>query len=78
MPFTFRRVFAASTTVVAFALCLGAALPSHAEDERRGVVSAPALPTLHPAFLLRQPMAKRQAWADMLSLAARLDNGDAR
>ena len=38
-----------------------------------GAISAPALPTLHPAFLLRQPMAKRQAWADMLSLAARLD-----
>lgn len=43
-----------------------------------GGVSAPALPTLHPAFLLRQPMAKRQAWADMLSLAARLDDGQAR
>ena len=43
-----------------------------------GGVSAPALPTLHPAFLLRQPLAKRQAWADMLSLAARLDNGEAR
>ena len=42
-----------------------------------GGVSAPALPTLHPAFLLRQPMAKRQAWADLLSLAARLD-GQAR
>ena len=40
-----------------------------------GGVSAPALPTLHPAFLLRQPIAKRQAWADMLSLAARLDSG---
>lgn len=39
-----------------------------------GGVSAPALPTLHPAFLLRQPIAKRQAWADMLSLAARLDS----
>ena len=38
-----------------------------------GGVSAPALPTLHPAFLLRQPMAKRQVWADLLSLAARLD-----
>ena len=43
-----------------------------------GGVAAPALPTLHPAFLLRQPLAKRQAWADMLSLAARLDNGEAR
>ena len=41
MPFTFRRVFSASTTALAFALCLGAALPAHAEeDERRGVLSA--------------------------------------
>jgi len=38
-----------------------------------GDISAPALPTLHPAFLLRQPQAKKQAWADMLALAARLD-----
>ncbi len=41
MPFTFRRVFSASTTALAFALCLGVAMPAHAEeDERRGVVSA--------------------------------------
>jgi len=38
-----------------------------------GDVSAPALPTLHPAFLLRQPQAKKQAWVDMLALATRLD-----
>ncbi|MBX9707691.1 MAG: uracil-DNA glycosylase [Caulobacteraceae bacterium] len=38
-----------------------------------GNVSAPVLATLHPAFLLRQPQAKRQAWADMLALAARLE-----
>ncbi len=38
-----------------------------------GDVSAPVLPTLHPAFLLRQPMAKRLAWQDMLSLAARVN-----
>lgn len=38
-----------------------------------GDVSAPALPTLHPAFLLRQPQAKRAAWADMLSLAMKID-----
>lgn len=38
-----------------------------------GDVSAPVLATLHPAFLLRQPQAKRQAWADMLALAARLE-----
>lgn len=38
-----------------------------------GDVSAPVIATLHPAFLLRQPQAKRQAWADMLELAVRLD-----
>ena len=38
-----------------------------------GAVSAPAMPTLHPAFLLRQPQAKRQVWADLLALAVRLE-----
>ncbi|MEI4196166.1 uracil-DNA glycosylase [Roseovarius sp. E0-M6] len=32
----------------------------------------PALPMFHPAYLLRQPTAKRAAWADLLSLQARL------
>ena len=35
--------------------------------------TVPAMATLHPAFLLRQPQAKRVVWADILSLAARLD-----
>ena len=38
-----------------------------------GGLSVPALITLSPGFLLRQPQAKRQAWSDMLSLAVRLD-----
>jgi DNA polymerase len=38
-----------------------------------GALTLPALPTLHPAFLLRQPSAKKKAWADLLSLADRLD-----
>ena len=32
----------------------------------------PALPTLHPAYLLRQPAHKRLAWADFLALKIRL------
>ncbi|MBA4490550.1 uracil-DNA glycosylase [Paracoccus sp. S1E-3] len=32
----------------------------------------PALPMTHPAYLLRNPIAKREAWADLLSLAERL------
>jgi DNA polymerase len=37
--------------------------------------SIPALPTLHPAFLLRQPIHKRETWADLLALRRRLDQG---
>ena len=33
----------------------------------------PALPMLHPAFLLRQPAAKKMAWEDLLMLVERLD-----
>lgn len=36
----------------------------------------PALPTLHPAFLLRQPTAKKKAWSDLMTLAERLDRPD--
>lgn len=35
--------------------------------------SIPALPTLHPAYLLRNPIAKRQSWADLRSLRRALD-----
>ena len=33
---------------------------------------APCLPMFHPAYLLRSPGAKREAWADLLELQARL------
>ncbi|MEL6452237.1 MAG: uracil-DNA glycosylase [Pseudomonadota bacterium] len=35
----------------------------------------PAIPMFHPAYLLRTPAAKREAWADLLSLKARLRDG---
>jgi uracil-DNA glycosylase family 4 len=35
-------------------------------------VEIPVLPTFHPAYLLRQPGAKRQAWQDLLSLKLKL------
>jgi DNA polymerase len=34
----------------------------------------PALPMFHPAYLLRTPGAKRETWADLLSLKARLES----
>jgi len=38
-----------------------------------GSLEIPALPTLHPAFLLRQPAAKRKSWEDLLILSERID-----
>ena len=37
------------------------------------VMGRPCLPMFHPAYLLRQPLAKREAWADLLSLKAKLN-----
>jgi len=34
-----------------------------------------ALPTLHPAYLLRNPLAKRDAWADLLMLHRHINDG---
>jgi DNA polymerase len=39
------------------------------------VAGIPALPIFHPAYLLRTPAKKREAWADLLMLKARLDEG---
>ena len=36
------------------------------------VAGKPCLPMVHPAYLLRNPVAKREAWADLLALKARL------
>jgi DNA polymerase len=41
--------------------------------EWRGV---PVIATFHPAALLRDGLKKREAWADLLALKARLDAGD--
>lgn len=38
----------------------------------------PALPMTHPAYLLRNPAAKREAWADLLSLSGRLEGAGGR
>ena len=37
----------------------------------------PALPTLHPAYLLRIPAAKRQSWLDLRALRRALDDAGA-
>ncbi len=37
------------------------------------IAPIPTLPIYHPAFVLRRPIAKREVWADLLSLRARLE-----
>lgn len=43
-------------------------------EYQAGGEAIPALPTLHPAFLLRNPAQKRLVWADLLSLQDRLQS----
>jgi uracil-DNA glycosylase family 4 len=38
-----------------------------------GATAIPAMPTLHPAYLLRNPAQKRLVWADLLALQQRLE-----
>lgn len=40
---------------------------------KAGETATPAMPTLHPAYLLRNPAQKRLAWADFLALQDRLE-----
>lgn len=57
-------------------------IPSIALLNQRGItrlrgtwtraLGLPVLPMCHPSYLLRQPHAKREAWADLLSLEERL------
>jgi DNA polymerase len=38
----------------------------------------PLMPTYHPAYLLRNPVAKREAWEDMKQVMTRLREGEGR
>ena len=42
------------------------------DEYRIGETSVPAMPTLHPAYLLKNPAAKRNAWHDLLAIQAKL------
>ncbi|WP_282602389.1 uracil-DNA glycosylase [Paracoccus sp. PARArs4] len=80
MPFLRRHVELADPDVIV----LMGNIPCQAALERRGILrlrgqwteafGKPALPMTHPAYLLRNPQAKREAWADLLSLQARLES----
>jgi DNA polymerase len=42
-------------------------------EYRVGNVMVPVMPTLHPAYLLRQPAHKKLAWRDLQALASRME-----
>ncbi len=86
-PFISRQIELANPD---FLICLGA--PSAAEllGNKVGILKfrgqwktyetgqrpIRAMATLHPAYLLRQPLQKRLAWRDLLALRAALDGRD--
>lgn len=41
--------------------------------ETAGIGTLPAMATLHPAYLLRQPAQKRAAWLDLIAVREKLD-----
>jgi len=78
MPFVERHVALADPDVIV----LMGNTPCAALLGKRGILrlrghwtqalGKPVLPMTHPAYLLRNPAAKREAWADLLSLRCRL------
>jgi uracil-DNA glycosylase family 4 len=79
MPFVLRMIDLARPE---FILCLGSTPTQRLLGLTDGILKTrgawrefrgtPVLPTLHPAYLLRQPAQKRLAWRDLLSLQRKL------
>jgi len=80
LPFLERHVQLANPDVL---VCMGN-IACQALIEKTGItrlrgtwveaLGKPLMPMFHPAFLLRRPEAKRDAWADLLDVKAKLGN----
>lgn len=84
LPFLIRTIEIQKPDVI---VCLGATPAHRLTGKSDGILklrgkwmsanisgrNIPLLPTLHPAYLLRQPNQKRLAWRDLLSLRQMLD-----
>ena len=78
MPFLLRHIALAKPEL----LVVMGNISCHALLGKRGITrlrgqwakaaGLPVIPMFHPAYLLRNPAAKREAWADLLDLQARL------
>ncbi|OCX66984.1 uracil-DNA glycosylase [Thioclava sp. SK-1] len=80
-PFLARHIALADPDVIvlmgnaACAAGLGRAGLSRLRGIWTEAFGKPALPMQHPVHLMRQPAAKRDAWADLLALKVRLQQG---
>ena len=85
LPFLRRHIELADPKVI---VLLGAVAGRHVMGITEGIMKSrgrwleyrigermvPIMPTLHPAYLLRQPAHKKLAWRDLQSLAARMES----
>ena len=88
LPFTLRQIELADPDVL---VCMGAPSAQTLLDIKGGILKARghwfryhtgsreirAIATLHPAYLLRQPLQKRLAWRDFLAIKKALATADA-
>ncbi len=78
LPFIQRHIALANPDVLVLMgntpcqALLGRAGITRLRGQWQDVLGRPTLPMFHPAYLLRQPAAKREAWADLLDLKAKL------
>ena len=78
LPFLERHITLANPDVLVLMgntpcqALLGRAGITRMRGEWVEVMGKPCLPMFHPAYLLRNPIAKREAWADLLDLNAKL------
>jgi len=78
LPFLQRHIALANPDVILLMgntpcqALLGRAGITRMRGHWQEVLGRPALPMFHPAYLLRQPIEKRAAWADLLLLKAKL------
>ena len=86
LPFLHRHIELANPQLL---ILLGAVSVRHVLGLSEGIMRArgrweiyqsaclnraiPTMPTLHPAFLLRQPAAKRLAWRDLLAISEKIE-----
>jgi len=85
LPFVRRQIELVEPKIL---VCLGAAAAQTMLGVKEGILRTrgrwfdyapsgrapiPTLATLHPAYLLRQPLQKRLAWADLLRLKEKVD-----